>query len=125
MNRGQRKKLLIVEDDPEQLSIRALLFEQKGYECLRAADARSALALAVQDRVQCIILDLNLPTESEGLNVIRRIQSLERPPKIVILTGRVPNVVKQRPELREVAAIVEKGGPTAELFNVVEVACMR
>lgn len=123
MNGGRKKKLLIVEDDPDQLNIRALLFERRGYECFCADTPQSALALAAEHHVACVLMDLNLPTQAEGLAFLQRLQALKPAPNVVVLTGRRPVDRERRPELVDVSAIVEKGGATAELFKAVEQAC--
>lgn len=120
---AQRGKLLIVEDDPDQLAIRALLFERRGFECLQASNPEQALVLARGTGARCVLMDLNVPSASAGLEFIRELRALERPPSIVVLTGAVSPDTLDRPELRDVFAVVEKGGPSARLVETVERAC--
>lgn len=123
MSSEASKKLLIVEDDPDQLSIRALLFEHRGYECFTAGTAGMAIALAGKERVPCVVMDLNLPKAADGLSVIRTLLGFHPAPKIVVLTGINDTGLERAPELHHVAAIFQKGGPIGNLLKAVEQIC--
>lgn len=75
-------RVLLVEDDPEQLSLRKLIFERSGYE---VASARNAVE-AMERRAGCrvVVMDLKIPTEEDGLALIRTIGSSAR---IIVLSG--------------------------------------
>jgi two-component system OmpR family response regulator len=77
--------LLIVDDDPEILSLVGQFLEPRGFRISTAADGaamRSALALSPVD---LIILDLMLPGE-DGLTLCRELRSASRIP-VIFLTA--------------------------------------
>lgn len=94
--RRGRLKLLIVDDEIE---IRQVLgeFFAEGYEVATAQDGREALALALTEKPDLILLDLRLP-EIDGYQVCRQLKTraeTERIP-IVMLTAlnATPDKVK-------------------------------
>ncbi len=85
----RRKRLLVVEDDPnEQLSIQELL----GYDDIDvqfAATGSEALAAVVSRPFDCVVLDLRLPDMS-GFDILERFRdtvSLRNLP-VVVFTGK-------------------------------------
>ncbi|RAQ95589.1 response regulator transcription factor [Thermogemmatispora tikiterensis] len=89
MIRGQREKILVVDDEEVLVEAIAYSLEQEGYQVLTALDGRAALELARRERPQLIILDIMLP-EIDGLEVCRQ---LRREPAtattpIMLLTAR-------------------------------------
>lgn len=82
----RKKKILIVEDDDKVSHLLRVYLERDGFETNTAADGKTALNLADQNRPDLIILDLNLP-EMDGLDVCRRIRARSRLP-IIMLTAR-------------------------------------
>lgn len=117
------KTILVVEDDPDQLVIRALLLEREGFICARAMDASSAIRAARELTPDCVLMDLNIPTEQDGVSLIQSLQVLPVKPAIVILTGRRVVGLRGQPDLRPVTSFVEKGSPTPDLIAAVMRAC--
>jgi len=77
-------QVLLVEDDVEQLDLRKIILERHGH---RVAIARSAAeALERLSGCQVIVMDLRIPHEADGLNLIRAIGSSAR---IIVLSGGV------------------------------------
>lgn len=56
-----KKRLLIVDDEPDLADMIKFRLEANGYECLLAHDGQIALELARKERPDLIILDLMLP----------------------------------------------------------------
>ncbi len=80
------RKVLIVEDDPDQAAALALHLEQSGFNVVRASDTGAALQTAVQESPDVVLLDLGLPGGG-GLTVLARLRSTPetaRTPVIVI-----------------------------------------
>ncbi|MBI2082772.1 MAG: response regulator [Deltaproteobacteria bacterium] len=83
---GGGKKILVVDDEPDQvLAIRDLL-EMEGYEVIEAAEGVRAIELAHKARPNLILLDLRLPGGS-GRTVLEALRSKEE-------TKRIPVVVQ-------------------------------
>jgi two-component system alkaline phosphatase synthesis response regulator PhoP len=117
------KRILLVDDDPDQLSIRCSLLERHGFVCLQALDGISAARLAADSCPDCIVMDLRIPTERDGIALIRSAGALPDAPRIIVLTGGRASVLKKRSDLGQVAAFIEKGGPTADLVRAVTGVC--
>ena len=84
-----KKKILLVEDEPEfRLGVRTRL-EANGYEVIEAEDGAKGLELARNEEPDLIILDLMLP-KMDGYKVARLLKFDEkrRQIPIVMLTAR-------------------------------------
>ncbi len=79
-------KILIVEDESKIARFLELELKHEGYEVLIAADGRTGLEKALNEKVDLIILDLMLPGLS-GIEVCRRIR-LESQIPIIMLTAK-------------------------------------
>jgi two-component system cell cycle response regulator DivK len=63
-------QVLIVDDDPAIREMLDELFTDEGYDTLRAADGRTAVELARNNRPHLILMDLMLPV-LDGASAIR------------------------------------------------------
>src|SRR5256885_12688547 len=78
-------RILIVDDDePFRLAMRNA-FTRRGYEVTLAANADEA-TLALTKAPDYAVVDLRMPGPS-GLEVVRALRALPRPPQVVVLTG--------------------------------------
>ncbi|MFD2675927.1 response regulator [Camelimonas lactis] len=82
--------ILIVEDDREISALVARYLMQNDMRCATAADGRQMDRLLRADRVDLIVLDLNLPGE-DGLAICRRLRLSSALP-IIMLTARGEDV---------------------------------
>jgi len=85
----RRKRLLVVEDNPaEQLSVKALL-DHNDIDVAVATTGADALAAAIEQPFDCMVLDLRLPdmTGFEVLECLRDTPSLAELP-VVVFTGK-------------------------------------
>jgi CheY-like chemotaxis protein len=77
-------RILLVDDDEDQLAIREMVLQAFGHEVRTATTAEAALSLASSWPPQVVVMDLRLPTASEGRALIARLPSASR---IIVLTG--------------------------------------
>jgi two-component system cell cycle response regulator DivK len=68
--------VLIVEDNPENLTLGAFLLRSAGHEVLSAADAEAGLAIARERRPDLILMDIQLP----GMDGLEATALLKRDP---------------------------------------------
>jgi len=108
-------RVLLVDDDPDQLEMRRLLFQQAGHEVCAALDPAGALEASGRDDPQLVVTDLRLPTTADGLALIRALR--ERSPSvcIVVLSGW-PTDLDHLPETGLVDAVVSKPPRTDRLL---------
>jgi len=91
---NQPIRALIVDDDPHiRESLREIL-EHDGYVALEAGDGKTALDLLNQERIDLLLLDLELPRVS-GMSVLQEIadRRLDIPVVIISGYGSVPKAV--------------------------------
>jgi CheY-like chemotaxis protein len=68
------ERILIVDDNPTNLKLVAVLLSAEGYEVRTAADAEEALAELARERPRLILMDLQLPG-MDGLTLTRRLKA--------------------------------------------------
>jgi len=68
-------KVLIIEDNGQNLYLEQFLLEAKGHRVESAVDGTSGIALAQKDGFDIILLDIQLP-DMDGHEVARRIVAL-------------------------------------------------
>jgi len=54
-------RVLVIEDNPANMTLAAFLLESAGHAVLRALDAEAGLALARQEQPDLILMDIQLP----------------------------------------------------------------
>ncbi|MFN2217743.1 MAG: PleD family two-component system response regulator [Anaerolineae bacterium] len=64
-------KILIVDDDPDFVTVSRMVLEAEGYEVLEAANGRQALEVLRQDKPDLVLLDVMMSTTLEGVDVSR------------------------------------------------------
>lgn len=113
-------KVLAVEDEPDQLAVRCMLFEASGFEAVPAGDAQSAIRLAIKHQPQCAVVDLRLPTEEIGLRLIRELKGLNPSMHVIVLTGMNAERISGRPEAQLIDVMLVKGTPATELIKALK-----
>ena len=83
--------VLLAEDDQAIAEPLARALEREGYQVLVATDGSAALAAALQNNVNLVILDLGLP-HLDGLEICRRIRADGRDLPVLMLTARSEEV---------------------------------
>jgi DNA-binding NtrC family response regulator len=80
-------RVLVVEDDPDQLHMRRLMLEQAGYSVSTAQTADEALE-KLED-CQVLLTDFRVPAPEDGLRLIEAASGSAR---IIVLSGTHPDV---------------------------------
>jgi DNA-binding response OmpR family regulator len=86
------KKILVVDDNPDILTMLKNYLTEEGFEVVSAVNGQKALHVAREQRPDCIILDMMMP-EMGGAEFIR-IFSSEQDTPILILTAKVEETDK-------------------------------
>lgn len=63
-------KILIVEDNPQNLKLFKLIVEAQGHQCLTAEDGEAGVAKARQEVPDLILMDIQMPT-MDGISALR------------------------------------------------------
>ncbi len=68
-----KEKILIVEDNPQNMRLVEMVLRTQNYTLLRATDGEEALDMAKRERPDLIIMDIQLP-KMNGLEVTRKLR---------------------------------------------------
>ena len=66
-------RVLIVEDNPQNMRLLEMVLRAKGYTLLKAIDGEEALDVAMREQPDLIIMDIQLP-KMNGLEVTRKLR---------------------------------------------------
>ena len=86
---SERKRLMIIDDDPEYVAATRAVLEEAGYEAEVAYNPRDGMAALRAHRHDLLLLDLVMGRGVEGITVARAIRAdptLKRLP-ILVVTG--------------------------------------
>jgi len=83
---GAGERILVIEDDAQELQLLVRLLDQAGYHCSAAADAREARRLVTGDEFELLVTDVNLPGES-GLQFVQHVLAEFPRTAAVMVTG--------------------------------------
>jgi DNA-binding response OmpR family regulator len=110
-------KVLVVDDDYDQLEIRALLLRKSGFDVLEAGGRIEARRLAKDHQPDCAVMDLNLPSSAEGLALIRDLKSINARMHLIVLTGSNTHVLETHSEAALVDDVLKKPAVSAKLIQ--------
>lgn len=101
-----RKKVLVVDDDPDVIMFITSLLESKDYRMVIAKNGEEAMAKVKEDRPDLIILDVLMPKES-GIRMYRELKTTESLKDIPVF---IYSGISKRTFLRSQATLAEFGG---------------
>lgn len=83
-----KKRILIIDDDPDNITFVAMVLGKAGYTTLSAEDGEAGLRKAAEDRPDLIVLDVQMP-KVNGFEVFNRLHSSDetRAIPVIMLTG--------------------------------------
>jgi CheY-like chemotaxis protein len=73
IRRKSLKRILIVEDNEHNMYLINFILEKNGYETIKALNGEEGIVLAMKEKPDLIIMDIQLP-DINGLEVTRRIR---------------------------------------------------
>jgi len=84
-----KRKILIVDDDPDFVASTKALLEALGHEVLTASNGASGLDLAKREHPALMVLDVMMATRTEGFEVARKVPETPelRGMPVLLVTG--------------------------------------
>ena len=114
-------RLLIVDDDVQQLGIRKLLLEAAGHQVAVAEDAPAARRLLAEQCPDAMVMDLRLPKLKDGLGLIRWVNEQRLAARIIVLSGWTEELC-DLPEEKLVACVLGKPIRNDHLLEAINAA---
>jgi CheY-like chemotaxis protein len=122
MSVEQRKRVLVVDDDPRVRELLVWVLERHSLAVDQASDGREALALVGENQYAVIVLDLFMPV-LDGFGVLAALADREAPtPPVVLVLTAADRLDIPRLDARRVHGIVKKPFDPEELASII-VAC--
>ena len=89
-----KKRLLLVDDEPNIRRILQVAFEKAGYHVNAAEDGRTALELQRNQEHDCVLTDVTMPGMT-GYELLREIRSVSESPVVMMTAfGTIPQAVQ-------------------------------
>jgi two-component system, cell cycle response regulator CpdR len=82
-----RATALVVEDDPIQRQMIALLLEETSYDVIQCEDAETA-ELALSRHPALLITDISLVGAMTGIELVERAREIDPAPRVIVMSGR-------------------------------------
>ena len=114
-------RLLVADDDVQQLRIRKLLLEAAGHEVAIADTAPEARHLLEELRPDVLVMDLRLPKLKDGLSLIRCVEEKRLAAKIIVLSGWTEELC-DLPEEKLVCCVLGKPIRNDRLLEAINAA---
>ena len=114
---GILQKVLVVDDDSDQLAVRCLLFEQNGFQTIQAGNPADAVEAVRREKPICAVLDLRLPDECTGVQLVRNLKDIDPQLRIILFTGASAERLERYPELHVVDDVVHKSSGFSSLIE--------
>lgn len=117
---GDRKRVLIVDDEPDILKTVVFRLKKAGYQVMTAEDGKTGLELARKERPDLILLDRRLP-RIDGCEVCQRLKSddnFKKIPVIFLTTSVVDQITDKIKEFGAEDYIIKPFEPEELLSKV-------
>ena len=115
-----KKRVLLVDDDPDLVNILKARMEREGFEFMDAKDGGEMLKLVKMKRPDVILLDIMLPG-MDGYTALRELKKEDEYKNIpvIILTAKKKQEVGDLFTLENISFFVEKPFDTKDLLKKI------
>ncbi len=99
-------RIVVIDDDPEVVDLLVSYLREEGYGVLGALTIDEGIRLVSLSRPDLVLLDILLPGGMNGIEVLKRIRSIDPTSKVIMVTGsRDPLLAREALELGALAYI--------------------
>ena len=121
---AEKKKILVVDDEPDIVEWFSTLFEDNGYSTISARNGFEGFEKAESEMPDLITLDITMDKES-GIKMYRKLHDSDKVNKIpvIMITGIDPQFkqfIERRRQVDPPAAYFEKPVDEKELLNKIK-----
>lgn len=95
----ETKKILVVEDNPDNREILTAVLRHKGYAVLEAPDAETALELVRDVSPDLVLMDISLP-RMDGFEATARLRQQPRTARVPVIAVSAHAFIAPRPDER-------------------------
>ena len=119
-----KKKILVIDDDPQFILSLKQLLEAKSYEVISAGSGKEGLEMAAAELPDLVTIDVIMETWSEGFNVVDKLRENEKTraiPRILLtslgLQSKVDEIMSS--QIMGVESILQKPIKPANFLECV------
>jgi len=118
--KGERRKILVVDDKPENRVILVNMLEWLGFEMLEAGDGQEAISKAQEQRPAVILMDLVMPIMT-GFEAVQRLRQMPEFQETLIIATSASVFEADQEKSRVIGCDVFLPKPVEEdkLFNIL------
>jgi len=118
---GDRKRVLIVDDEPDILKTVIFRLKKAGYQIITAEDGETGMELARKEKPDLVLLDVRLPL-IDGYEVCQRLKSDDNFKKIpvIFLTASAADEIADKTKASGANDYIIKPFEPEELLNKVK-----
>ena len=117
-NTGQKKKVLIVDDETEIVKFLAWFLRRKNIDVFLATNAGQAWQKFSEFQPELMLLDINMP-DMDGLSLLRRIRTQDNKIKIIMVTGSSETACRKEAKKLKVQDYLVKPLDLSVLYSLV------
>jgi len=101
-----RKRILLVEDDPDQRLIEKAHLESAGYSVIESDNATDGISKAIGEKPDAIIMDVRLPYKKKGIGAAKIIRNSSEGRDIPIIFVTAYSTWEESKEIKNIARSV-------------------
>ena len=121
-NKNAMKKVLLIEDDKDQILLYQTKFELSGYDFVAAENGTKGLEMAEKEKPDIILIDL-LMAGMGGIEVLEHLKNNTKTkdiPAVIVTNLDKQELAKKAMELGAVDFIVKSSVPLREMMSRIE-----
>src|SRR5215467_14400600 len=89
-------RILVIDDNPAVVDLVATGLHKEGYRVLAALTGDDGLKDFVLSRPDLVLLDIALPGGLDGIELLKRMRSINPTSRVVMITGNTGGKVRRR-----------------------------
>ena len=112
-------RILVVDDNPNNLKILKTRLGAEGYEIVTAVDGEQALAAVAAEPPDLILLDIMMQ-KVDGLEVCRQIRAANPDARVIVMSGMIDDVIVEEAIAAGAADCLPKAKAASQLIPAVK-----